>query len=128
MSHLLSAQGTGVYDEIMALVKMGILRRTSSGCVALDDDWSEHVDPLLLDDMERHWSKRADPSNKHCINESVRDELELLWTHGDRGWAFSSDPDDLIFADDEWDEWKGHFQGRRDSQLNEVEGIEKFGI
>lgn len=128
MSHLLSPKRTGVYDEILALVTMGVLQRTRSGCVVLADDWQDHVDPLILIDMDLHWSKRQDPMNKHCMSKSVRAKLQRTWTRVEGGWAMSSDPDDVIFRDDEWDEWRTHFQDRFNSQINEAEGIEKFGI
>lgn len=127
MSHLLSPQRTGVYDEVMALIKMGVLRTTSRGCVVLTDDWYVHVDPLLLNDME-HWCKRADQKNKHSMSESIRDELTRSWRRVDRGWALSSDPDDVVFPDIEWEEWRRHFQDHHESHVNEAEGIEKFGI
>jgi hypothetical protein len=127
ISHLLSPERTGVHDEIMALIKMGVLRTTPSGCVVLTDDWYVHVDPLLLNDME-HWSKRADQKNKHCMAEFIRDELAQSWKRVDRGWVLLSDPDDVMFPDDEWDEWRRHFQDRHELHVNEAEGIEKFGI
>jgi hypothetical protein len=107
---------------------MGVLRRTISGCVVLDKDWAMHVDPLLLNDMDEHWCKRLDPRNKHCISRSVRTQLESEWTRVRRGWAISSDLDDIVYPDDEWNEWKEHFQDRFESQINDTEGIEKFGI
>lgn len=128
MSHLLSPKRTGVYDEIMALRKMGVLGRTRSGCVVLHKDWVSRVDPLLLDDMDQHWGKRVDPMNKHCVSKSIRDELEKSWSRVDGGWAMSADLEDVIFRDDEWDEWRRHFHDRFVSQVNEDEGIEKFGI
>jgi hypothetical protein len=128
MSHLLSPKRTGVYDEIMALTKMGVLGWTRDGRVVLAKDWVSHVDPLLLDDMEQHWRKRIDPVNKHCLNKSMRDELENSWNRVDGGWALSADSEDIIFRDDEWDEWRLHFQDSFVSQINEADGIEKFGI
>ncbi len=128
LSCLLSPKSTGVYDEIMALLTMGVLRRTISGCVVLAKDWAMHVDPLLLNDMEEHWCKRLDPRNKHCISRPVRTKLESEWTRVRRGWAMSSDLDDIVYSDEEWNEWKEHFQDRFESQINDTEGIEKFGI
>ena len=128
MSHFLSPKRTGVYDEIMALTKMGVLGRTQNGCVVLTEDWISHVDPLLLDDMEQHWGKRIDPMNKHCVSNSIRDELHNTWVRVDGGWALSADPEDVIFRDDEWEEWQRHFKDRFVSHINEAEGVEKFGI
>jgi len=128
MSHLLSPKRTGVYDEIMALMKMGVLRRTRGGCVVLAEDWEVHVDPLVLSEMEQHWCKRMDPMNKFGLCRSMRAKLERSWVRIEAGWALSADPDDIIFGDGEWDEWRTHFRHRFESQINESEGIEKFGI
>ncbi len=126
--HLLSPKRTGLYDEVMALTDMGVLRRTRTGCLVLANDWYSHVDPLLLDEMEHNWSKRVDPTNKHCICRSMRTKLERSWRRVERGWSLSDEPEDVIYRDDEWEEWRSHFRDRFDSQINEADGIEKFGI
>ena len=128
MSHLLSPQRTGLYDEVMALYEMGVLRRTCGGRFVLSDKWYNHVDPLLLEDWALHWGKDIDPKNKHCLSELIRDELATSWSHVEGGWALSNDAADIVFLDDEWEEWQRHFRDRHESHLNEAEGIEKFGV
>jgi hypothetical protein len=129
VAHLVSPQSTGLVDELLALVRSKILSMTTTGyAVLMNRDWTNHVDPLLLHDMCSRWSKKQDPENKYCVNRQIRRELEEIWLRVDGGWAQSGDPDDVVYPDDEWEEWRLHFQEKHESRENEADGIHKFGI
>ncbi|KAG7336899.1 hypothetical protein IV203_030460 [Nitzschia inconspicua] len=75
LMHSLSPTTSGLYDEVLALLKMNVLR-VRSGILVLADDWYENVDVFVLDDMSEYWSIDVDPDGKYCVHEEIRDTLK----------------------------------------------------
>jgi len=125
--HLLSPVRSGLYDELIALLKMGVLK-VSSGIPVLADDWWSKVDIVVLDDMKTFWSTSVDPDSKHCVHEEFRDTLEEQWKISDYGWALVENPNELIFDFTVLDEWRETFEGRLEEKANNLEGIGRFGL
>lgn len=127
-AHLLSPSSSGLYDELMALVKMEVLKTHSSGIPFLSRDWFLKVDILVLDDMDRCWGSDADPEGRFCIDEEMRDTLEEQWVKSDYGWSTADDPNDLVFDFEVIDEWREAFQGQMEEKANCTEGVGRFGL
>ena len=125
--HLLSPSGTGLYDEILALLKMEILK-VRDGIPILTPDWYTKVDIIILDDLGNAWSSEADPDGKFGINDELRDTLEEQWIKYDYGWALADDPKEIVFEYSVLDEWRETFEGRLEEKKNLVEGIGRFGL
>jgi hypothetical protein len=125
--HLLSPAGSGLYDELLALIKMDILK-IRSGIPVLKNEWWANVDIHILDDMATAWSSEVDPDGKYCINEELRDTLEEQWKRYDYGWALNDDPKELVFDYSVLDEWRETFEGRLEEKANRSEGIGRFGL
>jgi hypothetical protein len=127
-AQLLSPANSGLYDELLTFVKMGILEIASSGIPVLAKDWSSKVDVILLDDIDSSWGTDADPDGRYCMNDELRDTLEDQWVKSEYGWAMTEDPDDLVFDFEVLDEWRQTFQGRVEQRANYSEGIGRFGL
>ena len=125
--HFLSPASSGLYDELIALLKMGVLK-VSSGIPVLTDDWWSKVDIIVLDDMKTSWSTSVDPDSRYCVNEELRDTLEEQWKKSDYGWAMVDNPRDLIFDFTVLDEWRETFENRLVEKANLSEGIGRFGL
>jgi hypothetical protein len=125
--HFLSPASSGLYDELIALLKMGVLK-VSSGIPVLTDDWWSKVDIIVLDDMKTSWSTSVDPDSRYCVNEELRDTLEEQWKKSNCGWALVDNPRDLIFDFTVLDEWKETFENRLVEKANLSEGIGRFGL
>jgi hypothetical protein len=129
LAHLLSPYRTGVYDEVLALVTMGILSIAPSGIPTLARDWFSRVDILMLDEMHSAWGPKVDPDGLYCVQHKLRRGLEKNWVRTERGWAMADDdPDDLCFDFEELDEWRENFQGTIEAKENHSEGIGRFGL
>jgi hypothetical protein len=126
--HLMSPTRSGVYDELMAFTKMGILDISPSGVPRLSEDWFSKVEIILLEDMDTAWGSQIDPDGKYCVHKSLRQGLEKYWGRHSYGWALAADPDDLIFDFDELDEWRKTFEGKVEEKANISEGIGRFGL
>jgi hypothetical protein len=125
-AYLLSPVSTGLYDELLALVKTGVIDISPSGIPALAEDWVTKVDYVVLQDMEDHW--KNDAMNRYCIWPAMKDMLQSEWIYEDDNWALSSDPDDVIYNVPELEEWRQFFQGQIEAQTNLSEGIGRFGL
>ncbi len=126
--HLLSPARTGIYDEIIALLKMGVFKISPSGIPVLTEDWWTKIDIVVLDDMHTSWSTKIDPDSRHCVNEELRDTLEEKWVKSSRGWSLLENRDELIFDFAILDEWRETFEGRLEEKANLLEGIGRFGL
>jgi hypothetical protein len=126
--HLISPQRTGLLDELRALEQMHIIVKSKHGASLLAEDWFTHVDPLILNDMNNKWSYCLDPDNKYLIDPKVRRELSNYWIRVDNGWALNEDLSDVIFLDDEWEEWQRSFEADKIVVSNREDGIGRFGL
>lgn len=126
--HLMSPTRTGVFDEVMTFMKMGVLEISPSGVPRLSEDWFSKVDIILLEDMESAWGSQMDPDGKYFVHKALRQGLEKHWERHSYGWVLTADPDDLIFDFDELDEWRMTFEGKVEEKANISEGIGRFGL
>eukprot|EP00980_Cylindrotheca_fusiformis_P006232 scaffold1334_cov123-Cylindrotheca_fusiformis.AAC.2 len=127
-AHLLSPSSCGLYDELMALVKMEVLTIDRSGIPSLSPEWYSKVDIVILDDMHRCWGSDVDQEGRFCIEEEMRDTLEDQWVKSDYGWSMKEDPDDLVFDFEVIAEWREAFEGRMEEKANYTEGVGRFGL
>ena len=127
-AHLLYPSTSGLYDELMALLKMDVLKLDPSGIPGLAMDWYTNVDLVILEDMDRCWGSDADPEGRFCINDELRDTLEEKWVKYQYGWALADDPDDLVFDYEVIDAWREAFQGEMEEQANLAEGVGRYGL
>ena len=128
-AYLLSPASSGLYDELLAMVKMGLLDISpSSGIPLLAPDWASKVDYVVLEDMDAAWGTSGDPEGRHGIHFELRDALEEEWVKQSNGWALASDPDDIIFDLDELEEWREFFHGQLEEKAQISEGIGRFGL
>ena len=129
-AYLLSPTSSGLYDELLALVHMGILEISYTGIPLVAEDWASKVDIVVLDDMENGWGVDVDPAGRYCINTEMRDALHEEWVKNsdNGGWALASDPEDVIFDPDVLEEWRQFFQGQLQEKANISEGIGRFGL
>ena len=126
--HLLSPARSGLYDELVALLKMGVFKVSPSGIPVLTDDWWAKIDIVVLDDMHTSWSTKVDPDSRHCVNEELRDTLEEKWVWKRTGWSLAENPTELVFDFAILDEWRETFEGRIEEKENMLEGIGRFGL
>ena len=126
--HLLSPARSGLYDEILALLKMKVLKISSSGIPVLTDDWWTKIDIVVLDEMHTSWSTKVDPDSRHCISEELRDTLEEKWVWKKNGWYLLESSRELMFDFAILDEWRETFEGRLEEKANLLEGIGRFGL
>ena len=128
VTHLVSPERSGVLDELLSLLRSGIIVKSKHGGAILKKDWSSKVDPLLLDDMLVRWSLDADPEGKYGVNNKIRYNLASYWMRLDGAWALSEDMSEVVFTDEEFVEWRQSFEDQAQMKSNEEEGIGKFGI
>jgi hypothetical protein len=127
LAHVLSPNQTGVYDELLALVRTGVLLVDKRGIPALAKDWWSSVEILLLDDMYESWGLQADPNGRYGVAEKVRKTLHRKWVRTHYGWAFAQDEEDIVFDFEEFDEWRMAFEDKRRAQSDGVDGVGRFG-
>jgi hypothetical protein len=96
----------------------------------LAEDWFSKVDPLVLDDMDAKWSYAADPDNKYLIDHKVKRDLANYWTRADDddAWVLQEDLSEIVFVDEEWEEWRRSFEAEKSIVADSEDGIGKFGI
>lgn len=126
-AHLLSPASSGIYDELMALVQMGVLD-IQLGIPRLATEWASKVDVVILEDMDEGWGTENDPNGQYCINVELKDTLEEEWTKSADGWSLIEDPDDLIFDLQVLEEWRQAFGGQQEERAKISEGIGRFGL
>ena len=126
--HLLSPARSGLYDEMIALLKMGVFKVSPSGIPVLTEDWWTKIDIVVLDDMHTSWSTKIDPESRHCVNDELRDTLEEKWVWKRTGWSLAENPSELVFDFAILDEWRETFEGRIEEKENMLEGIGRFGL
>lgn len=128
-AYLLSPASSGLYDELLALVHMGVLEISRTGIPVLAEDWAAKVDYVVLEDMEAAWGTDVDSDGRYCIHQEMRDALEEEWIKtANGGWALASDPEDVIFDPDVLEEWRQFFHGQLEAKANITEGIGRFGL
>lgn len=88
-AYLLSPTFSGLYDELLAFVKMGVLEISKTGIPTVTSDWASKVDIILLEDMENLWGTDVDPDGRCCIQLELRDALEAEWIKTNQGWSLS---------------------------------------
>ena len=144
LAHLISS--TGVYDELMALVKMGIVEiirpfgddndhhdNRGDGIPILTKDWYKNVDFVILDDMDKGWSSEQDPYRFSLVPEGLRNVIEKWWIKSHHGWRMKDDEEDddddeVIFDFQAIEEWKQAFTGQQEQQARYDEGVGQFGF
>jgi len=125
--YLLSPACTGVFDELLALLRLGIVSIKGS-IPRLTKDWYERVNLHFLSEMHECWSPHVDKSGKYLVNQKIRRKLSKEWVIVEDGWASRDDPDDVIFDFDSWDEWRESFFQKQEDQSNKKHGIHRFGL
>jgi hypothetical protein len=128
-AYLLSPASSGLYDELLALVQMGVLEISSKGIPLAAEDWASKVDCVVLEDMDAAWGTDVDPDGRYCIHQEMREALEDEWVKtSNGGWALAIDPEDIIFDPEVLEEWRQFFQGQLEEKANISEGIGRFGL
>jgi hypothetical protein len=127
-AHRLSPANSGVYDELLAFIKLGVLHASTDGIPYLAPEWASNVDVIVLDDMDAAWGTDADPDGRHCMHFELRDALEDQWIKSEFGWALVEDPDDIIFDLEVLQEWRQAFEGKVEEKANLLIGIGRFGL
>lgn len=125
---VISPERSGVSDEILALIQIGVLRVSERGLLMITKNWWQNVDLLLLEDMRNQWGLKADPNNKCGMNEKLRATLAKKWRRGSYGWALAKDPRDIIYDTYEFDTWRQFFEDKQQEQAHLEEGIGEFGL
>lgn len=123
-----SPEFSGVVDELLALIRMGVLRVDERGIPSLADAWWEHVDLLILEDMNNLWSVKSDPQGKFGITDEIRVPLKENWRRTRDGWVMNDAPNEIVFDFDEFDAWREAFEEKQQEEQDDDEGIGKFGI
>ena len=127
LAHFLSPNKSGIYDELMALIRTKVIEVQSNGIPTLAKDWWSSVDILLLDDMWNRWDVRVDEKNNHGVYSKVRKMLHRKWKRDDVGWAMHPHLDDIVFELDEFDEWRVAYEAKQQSTSEGIHGIGRFG-
>ena len=127
LAHMLSPECTGVYDELFSLVRLGIVN-LKRGIPRLARDWYGRVDLLLLSEGAGCWAPGVDKAGKYMVCDKIRQKLFSKWMAAESGWALKTDPEDIIFDFDEWEEWRESFEAKQEAQSDTVHGIGRFGI
>jgi hypothetical protein len=125
---LLSPDHCGVIDELLALIRMKVVSVDEFGVPRLTEDWWEHVDLLILEDMNNHWGIKVDPQGKFGIVDEIRLPLAEKWRRTRDGWVMNDERDELVFDFDEFDVWREAFEEKQQEEQDDDEGIGKFGI
>jgi hypothetical protein len=127
LAHFLSPSRSGIYDELMALIRMRVIVVQPNGIPSMAKDWWSFVDILLLDDMWTHWGLQQDENNNHGIHSKVRKALHRKWIRDDFGWALNPHINDIIFEFDEFEEWRVAYEAKQQTTSDGVHGIGRFG-
>ena len=127
LAYLINSCGGGVVDELLALIKMGVVVINSSGIPTLVEDWQIHVDVAVLSDMD-NWSDSKDPDGLYRVNEELRTQLQEHWVKSDDGWALADEPEEILFDIEELEDWRHSFEGKVETRENHAEGIGRFGL
>lgn len=122
--HLISTPRTGLYDELLALVRMEVIE-IQNGIPVLVNDWVSKIDHLVLEDMDGSWSSDTDPDGKFCINDEFRDTLEEHWEKSTMGWYFQHE---LVYSIADLDDWRESFEGQEEERANKTDGVGRFGL
>ena len=117
---------TGILDEVLAFVRTEIMSIDDRGIPVLTEDWWSKVDFLLLDDMQRRFGVSADPNGKYGVAEKIRKILDQEWTTTPKGFAFGSDPDDVVYDFQEFDQWRIVFEQKQQAQSEGAMGVHRF--
>jgi len=126
LAHAASPKQTGVFDELLALMRTEILSIDSRGIPTLTNDWWSKVNVLLLDETRERFGVSADPSGKFGVAEKIRSKLDLEWTKTARGFAFASDPKDTIYDDEEFATWRMAYEAKQQSRSEGAAGVHRF--
>ena len=81
-----------------------------------------------MGDMDMKWSLGADPDNKYLVHNKVKRDLANYWIRVDGAWALNEDLSEIVFVDDEWEEWRRSFEEEKSIFADNQDGIGKFGI
>lgn len=125
---LVGPSHSGLYDEILALVRAGVLRIADKGAVELEEEWYMCVDFLVLSEMEELWSTKVDPKGIYGVHEQIKETLENNWIRLPHGWALTASPSHPIYEDKDWDAWRRTFEGKNEALQENADGVGKFGI
>jgi hypothetical protein len=126
LAHVLSPSRTGVYDELLALSRTGVLAVDDRGIPGLTKDWWSRVDLLLLDEMHESWGLQADTLGKYGVAEKVRRTLNRKWVRTDCGWALAKEDDDIVFDFEEFDEWRVAYEDKQRARSDGADGVGRF--
>lgn len=126
LAHVLSPSRTGVFDELLALIRSGVLDVNSRGIPVLANVWWTKVDMLILDDMSDHCGVRADPTAKGGVGGKIRNTLHRKWTKSHYGWVFADDYQEVVFDFEEYAEWRAAFEDKQRARSEGVDGVGRF--
>lgn len=126
LAHAASPMRTGVFDELLALVRTEILSIDSRGIPTLTKDWWSKADLLLLDEMHERFGVSVDPNGKCGVAEKIRKRLDRKWARMNEGWAFASDHRDIIYDFEEFDQWRVAWEEKQRSRSEGAAGVHKF--
>ncbi|CAB9521087.1 expressed unknown protein [Seminavis robusta] len=127
MEYLVSTERTGVHDELLALVRTGILSM-QGGVPRPSPAWYTMVDLNLLNEMHGTWSPAADEFGKYSVSNKMRKKLYDKWVVSEYGWALKTDPSDIVYEFEEWEEWRQTFEDKQEARSDNVHGIGRFGL
>ena len=127
LAHSLSPNQSGIYDELMALIRTKVIVLQPNGIPNLANDWWSYVDILLLNDMLNHWGVQADEKNNHKVHSKVRNMLHRKWKPNEVGWALYPYLNDVVFELDEFDEWRVAYEAKQQTMSEGIHGIGRFG-
>ena len=124
---LASQEGTGLWDEVRALVQSDVLHVQRDGTLVLKSGWQDNVGAsILLDGQDRGWFKDMDPANAFCLHDAVR-SLTDYWERRGNGWAMT-DSEDVEFIEAEYHKIKREFMEEYSSHFDAIDGVGRFGI
>lgn len=126
LAHVLSPSRTGLFDELLALVRTNVLAVDDQGIPALAKDWWSRVDLLLLEEMSESWGLNDDTNVKYGVAENIRKTLHRKWARSYKGWALANDKEDIIFDFEEFDEWRVAFEDKQRARSDGVDGVGRF--
>jgi len=126
LAHASSPKRSGVSDELLALIRTEIFSLDNRGIPTLTKDWWSKVDLLLLDEMYERFGIQADAAGKHGVAEKIRKRMERKWARTQLGFAFASDPKDIIYDYEEFDKWRMAFEEKQQSRSEGAAGVHRF--
>jgi len=127
LSVVLDPSSSGIIDEILALRQSSVVRTDTFGIPRLSGSWHKYVDLLVLEEMAISWSFEMDPVGKYGVHDSVRN-LATKWIRHEEGWALTSDPEDIIYDLEEFTLWREAFGTKHEEQVEQLQGVGKYGI